>query len=271
MNRKAESFALRRRILETVYNAGMGHIGGDFSVCDILCAVYEHMGMTPQRFEQPEHDRFVLSKGHTAETLYNILADRGFFPHSLLKEYCRYESELFGHPSNHVPGVEMCSGSLGHGLPVAVGMALAAKMDNAEWRAYTVMGDGELAEGSVWEAAMLASHNKLGNLTAVIDRNGLQISGTTEDVLGHENLAERWRAFGWHVLYADGHDYNALEAALKKANEQKDAPTVIIANTIKGYGVSFMEDKAAWHHKIPTREEYEAAIAELSGKELAAL
>lgn len=270
-NLAAKSFALRRDILDLVYRAKTGHIGGDFSVVDILTALYySQMNVTPDNFHTPGHDRFLLSKGHSVEALYAVLADRGFFPKEELESVSRFGSPYIGHPTCKVAGVEMCSGSLGHGLSVGAGMALAARMDGADWRVFVVMGDGELAEGSVWEGAMLAGHYKLDSLIAIVDRNGLQISGPTEDVMSHENLRERWAAFGWQVLEVDGNDLNALDAVIAEAKEPQGSPTVIIARTVKGCGVSFMENKAEWHHRVPTPEEYQQAVAELSAKEAAA-
>jgi len=263
---RQKSFALRKDIVEMIYQAKAGHIGGALSVCDILNVLYnKHMNVTPANFTAPEHDRFILSKGHSVEALYAVLADKGFFPRQeLLDTFYRYGTKYIGHPTISVNGVEMCTGSLGHGLPVGCGMALAAKRDGASYRTYVVMGDGELAEGSIWEGAMFASHYKLDNLTAVIDRNGLQISGTTEYVMAHENLADRWAAFGWNVIVANGNDIDALDAAFDAAKSCKGKPSVIIANTTKGSGVSFMEGQPGWHHRVPTAEEYTLAMDELS-------
>ena len=198
------------------------------------------------------------------------MADRGFFPKSDLETYSQFNSKYIGHPNNKVNGIEMNSGSLGHGLSVAVGMALAGKMDDRNYRVYTVMGDGELAEGSVWEGAMAAGHYQLDNLTAIVDRNRLQISGTTEEVMTQDNQDERWASFGWYVLHAKGNDIAALDEAFTKAKENKEKPTVIIADTIKGYGVSFIENSVSWHHKVPNEEEYEKAMVELEQRRLEA-
>lgn len=271
-NLKAKSFEIRQDILDIVYNSKAGHIGGDFSVCDILITLYyRQMNVSPENIHSSNRDRFILSKGHSVEALYAVLASRGFFPKDDLKTVSQYKSNYIGHPNNKVNGIEMNSGSLGHGLSVCVGMALAAKMNNAPYRVYTVMGDGELAEGSVWEGAMAAGHYKLDNLTAVIDRNRLQISGCTEDVMTQDSQDERWSAFGWEVLHAVGNDIDSLSAAFDKAKTIKNKPTMIIADTIKGYGVSFMQNSAPWHHKVPTAEEYRQATEELAQRRIQAL
>lgn len=267
MNLKAKSFALRRDILDMVYSAKTGHIGGDFSVCDILNVLYNRqMNLTPENFSSKGRDHFILSKGHSVEALYAVLADKGFFSKELLKTYSQFGSDFIGHPNNKIPGIEMNSGSLGHGLSVGVGMAIAEKRDGSPARVYVVMGDGELAEGSVWEAAMAASHYGLDNLTAIVDRNGLQISGSTEQVMAQESQRERWSAFGWHVLETNGNDVAEISAKLAEAAGFRGKPCVIIAHTVKGYGVSFMENRAEWHHKVPDREQYETAMAELDRK-----
>lgn len=256
---KAKTYELRQDILDIVMAGKGGHIGGDMSVVDILSTLYFRvMKSAPELQNDPDRDRFVLSKGHAVEALYAVLAEKGFFPlEQVLENFSKFHSEFIGHPNNLLPGIEMNSGSLGHGLPVSVGMALAGKMDGASYRVYTVMGDGELAEGSVWEAVMAASHYKLDNLCATIDRNGLQISGSTEDVMKQDSLAERFQAFGWNVItVADGNDVDELTKAYKTAAETEERPTLVLASTIKGCGSSVMENKALWHHKIPTREEY---------------
>ncbi len=269
-NLKALSFELRKDIIDMIYKAKTGHIGGDFSVLDILITLYyKHMNINPENTEDPNRDRFILSKGHSVEALYSVLAKKGFFPKSDLETYSQFKSKYIGHPNNKINGIEMNSGSLGHGLSVAVGMALAGKMDKAAYRVYTVMGDGELAEGSVWEGAMAAGHYKLDNLTAFIDRNRLQISGGTEEVMSQDSQEERWLSFGWNVIHAKGNDIDALDEAIIAAKETKGKPTVIIADTIKGYGVSFIENSAPWHHKIPNQEEYDKAILELEKRRLA--
>ncbi|MBQ6475764.1 MAG: transketolase [Clostridia bacterium] len=263
-----KSCRLRRLVLDMVFRARAGHIGGDYSVCDILNVLYNlQMNITPETFGKKGTDHFILSKGHSVEALYAVLYDKGFLSMEDLESFSQFGSKLIGHPNNKVPGIEMNSGSLGHGLSVAVGMALAERMDRTDSRVYVVMGDGELAEGSVWEGAMAAGHYKLSNLCAVIDRNGLQISGTTEEVMSHANLDARWRSFGWNVLRTAGNDIEKLDRAFEMAKECKDKPTVIIAETTKGCGVSFMENKAPWHHRVPTQEEYLLAVRELEEKE----
>lgn len=277
----AKSFAYRQTILDIVCRAGTGHIGGDFSVVDVLNVLYnKHMDITPENFGRIDRDHFILSKGHSVEALYAVLADKGFFPKEDLLTVSTYGSKYIGHPNNKVNGIEMNSGSLGHGLSVAVGMALAGRMDARDYRVYVVMGDGELAEGSVWEGAMAAGHYKLDHLIAVVDRNRLQISGTTEEVMAQDSQDERWRAFGWNVLHADGNDVDSLDAAFARAKAaagaeaeagaagvEKGRPSVIIADTVKGCGVSFMENQKGWHHRVPTPEEYSQAMAELKQKE----
>ena len=207
----------------------------------------------------------MLSKGHSVETLYCILADRGYFDKAeLMDTYSAYGSRFIGHPNNKIPGVEMNSGSLGHGLSVAVGMAKAGKMDGRDYHVYAVLGDGELAEGSVWEGVMAGGHFKLDNLTALVDRNRLQISGSTEDVMRQDSQETRWAAFGWNVIKADGHDFDSLRAALAAAKAEKGRPSVILAKTVKGKGVSFMENDPGWHGKAPNAEQYEQAMTELN-------
>ena len=256
LNKK--STELRGAILDMIVEGKAGHIGGDMSVIDILVAIYDRMRISPSNPEDPDRDRFILSKGHCVEALYAVLADKGFLDmEDVINTYSKFESKYIGHPHNKLPGIEMCSGSLGHGLSVSVGMALAGKMDCRTYRVYTVMGDGELAEGSVWEAAMAASHYKLDNLCAVVDRNRLQISGCTEDVMAQGDLCQRFASFGWHVInVCNGNNMEQLVAALEEAEQVKGKPTMLIANTVKGCGSSVMENKAAWHHKVPSEEEY---------------
>lgn len=268
MTLQAKSYALRRQVLDMVYRAKTGHIGGDFSVCDILNVLYNRvMDVDPENFSSEDHDHFILSKGHSVEALYSVLCDKGFIPEKELQTFSQFGTKYIGHPNNKVSGIEMNSGSLGHGLSVAVGMALAGKRQNKSYRVYVVMGDGELAEGSVWEGAMAAGHYKLDNLCAVVDRNRLQISGGTEQVMSQDSQDDRWSAFGWHTLHAKGNDVKDLERAFQEAKEFQGKPTVIIADTVKGCGVSFMENKAEWHHKVPTPKEYKAAKQELLEKE----
>lgn len=261
---KAKSFELRKEIVNLIYNSKCGHMGGDLSVIDMLVTLYyDEMNISPEKVKDRNRDRFVLSKGHCVEALYVTLADRGFFPKEELKNYSKYQSLFIGHPNNKINGIEMNSGSLGHGLSVACGMALAGKKDEADYRVYTIMGDGELGEGSVWEGAMFAGHYKLDNLCALIDRNGLQISGTTEEVMNHIHLKERFESFGWNVIEANGNDPNELKKAFSQARDTKGKPTLIIGNTTKGCGVSFMENQVSWHHRVPTDSEYENAVKEL--------
>ncbi|MCI8746033.1 MAG: transketolase [Lachnospiraceae bacterium] len=271
-NLKALSYDLRKNVIDMIVEGKGGHIGGDMSVMDILVELYfEQMNISPEKMDDPDRDRFVMSKGHSVEALYAVLAAKGFFPiEQVIKEFSKFGSKFIGHPNNKLPGIEMNSGSLGHGLPVCVGMALAGKMDERDYRVYTVMGDGELAEGSVWEGVMAAHQYKLDNLCAIVDRNRLQISGCTEDVMAHDSQEERWGSFGWHVISVNGNDYKELKAAFDEAKTVKGAPTVIIANTTKGYGSSVMENKAGWHHKVPNAEEYAQIMKDLeAGKEAA--
>ena len=264
----ALAYELRAKTVDVICGAGCGHIGGDMSVMDVLVMLYfKHMNISPENADHPDRDKFVMSKGHSVESYYTVLSEKGFFPYETYRDtFSRYGSEFIGHPHNTLPGVEMNSGSLGHGLPVAVGMALAGKMDKRGYRVYTVMGDGELAEGSVWEGAMAAGHYKLDNLCAVVDRNRLQISGGTEDVMSHEPLAQRFESFGWHVVECDGNDMDALDAAFTEAKQTKGRPTVVIANTVKGCGSPVMENKAPWHHKVPTAEEAAQIKADLMAR-----
>ncbi len=262
------AYEMRKDVLDMICRAGTGHIGGDFSVMEILTDLYfRQMNISPELMDDRDRDRFVLSKGHSVESYYAVLARKGFFDIEEVKaRFSAFNSLYIGHPNNKLPGIEMNSGSLGHGLPVCVGMALAGKMDQRDYRVYTVMGDGELAEGSVWEGVMAASHYKLDNLCAVVDRNRLQISGPTEEIMHHDDLGQRFSSFGWHVVTADGNDIPSLDRAFGEARQQKGQPTVVIANTIKGCGVSFMENQAGWHHRVPTDEEHQAAVRELDEK-----
>lgn len=272
-NLKALSYDLRKNVVDMIVEGKGGHIGGDMSVIDILVQLYfAEMNISPENMDDPDRDRFVMSKGHAVEALYAVLAKKGFFPiEQVIKEFSKFGSKFIGHPNNKLPGIEMNSGSLGHGLPVCVGMALAGKMNKQNYRVYTVMGDGELAEGSVWEAAMAAHQYKLDNLCAIVDRNRLQISGCTEDVMAHDSQEERWSSFGWHVISVNGNDFNELAAAFAEARTVNGAPTVIIANTIKGCGSEIMENKANWHHKVPNAEEYAQIMKDLEARKEAAL
>jgi len=265
-----KSVHLRKKTLEAIFEAGAGHTGGGLSCLDILNVLYNRiLNVSPETFSSPTRDRYVQSKGHSVEALYAVLADRGFFPEAELKTICHYKSHFVGHPTRHIPGIEMNTGALGHGLPICVGMALASKMDGASYRVFTLLGDGELAEGSNWEAGLAAAHYKLDNLTAIIDHNTLQISGRTRDVCSNEPLDEKWRSFGWAVKVVNGHNFAELTDALSKPAEI-GKPTCVIANTVKGKGVSFMEDVAKWHHGVPSEAELKQALGELdaAGKKL---
>jgi transketolase len=258
-----KSLHYRRSILKWIKHAGAGHTGGSLSCVDILNVLYNRiLRVSPATFSDPRRDRYIQSKGHSVEALFVVLADRGFFPEADLKTLGGYQSDYVGHPTRHVAGIEQNTGALGHGLPIAVGTALASKLDDAGFRAFTLLGDGELAEGSNWEGALAGAHYKLDNLTAIIDCNTLQITGRTHEVMNHEPLAEKWAAFGWAVRTVDGHDFAALTAALEKPLEA-GKPSCVIARTIKGRGVSFMEDVGKWHHGVPNDDEYARAIAEL--------
>ena len=273
-NLKALAYELREDVMDIIMSGKAGHIGGDMSVMEILTEIYfEQMNISPENMDDPNRDKFVMSKGHSVEAYYAVLAKKGFFPiEEVVEQFSKFGSKYIGHPNNKLPGIEMNSGSLGHGLPVCVGMALAGKMNGQDYRVYTVMGDGELAEGSVWEGAMAAHQYKLDNLCAVVDRNRLQISGNTEDVMGHDDLHERFRAFGWNVIdVADGNDIDQLKAAFDAAKEVKGKPSVLIANTIKGKGSPVMEDKANWHHKVPNEEELAQIRKDLEERREAAI
>jgi transketolase len=258
-----KSIHLRKKALKEIFDAGAGHTGGSLSCLDILNVLYNRiLNVSPEKFLNPNRDRYVQSKGHSVEALYAVLADRGFFPESELKTICHYKSHFVGHPTRHIPSIEMNTGALGHGLPICIGMAIAGKMDGAPYRVFTLLGDGELAEGSNWEAAMSAAHYKLDNLTAIIDHNTLQISGRTRDVMSNEPIDEKFRAFGWAVKTVNGHNFAELTDALSKPAEIAK-PTCVIANTVKGKGVSFMEDVAKWHHGVPSDAELKQALSEL--------
>lgn len=267
-NKELELIAARGRCLgmQMVFRAASGHIGGSLSAMDILTELYfEQLRVDPERPQAPERDRFVMSKGHCTPALYSILALRGYFPEKQLELFRSIEGHMSGHPDMvHVPGVDMSTGSLGQGLSAAVGMAIAGKMDSAAYRVYALMGDGEIEEGQIWEAAMSAAKYKLDNLCGIVDVNGLQIDGRTADVMPSEPLDAKFAAFGWNVIKADGHDFDSLRAALAAAEAEKDRPSVILAKTVKGKGVSFMENDPGWHGKAPNAEQYEQAMAELN-------
>jgi transketolase len=266
---------VRIGIIEGVYNAKSGHPGGSLSIADTLTYLYNHlMNVDPANPKMPERDRFVLSKGHTAPGLYSTLAQRGFFPVDELKTLRKSGSRLQGHPvMDKVPGVDMSTGSLGQGISAACGMALSGKVSGDSYRVYTILGDGELQEGMVWEAAMFAAHYKLDNLCAIVDNNGLQIDGKIDDVMSPYPIDEKFKAFGWNVICIDAHDFDEIEKAFHEAQCKKGQPTVIIQKSVKGKGVSFMEGLANWHGAAPNDEQYatamselQAALAELEGR-----
>jgi len=259
---------VRMGVIEGVFNAKSGHPGGSLSVADILTYLYfDHMNVDPKNPKDENRDRFVLSKGHTAPALYAVLANKGFFPVSELKNLRKPGAMLQGHPSmNRTPGVDMSTGSLGQGISTAVGMALGGKIDKKDYRVYTVLGDGEIEEGQVWEAAMFAAAKGLDNLCAVVDNNNLQIDGSIAEVNSPYPIPEKFRAFGWNVIEIYGHSFDEIDAAFKAAEEFKGKPTAIIAKTVKGKDVSFMEDQCSWHGTAPNAEQYEQAMSELKAK-----
>lgn len=262
---KIKAAQIRMDLLTIIHRAKTGHTGGSLSNTDILTALYyEVMNIDPSNPKLADRDRFIASKGHSVESLWCILADLGFFPKEELETYSQFGTRLIGHPNNKVPGIEMNTGALGHGLPISVGIALAAKRDGRSYRVFCLMGDGEQAEGSNWEAAMAGAHYKLDNLVGIIDRNGLQISGSTEDVMGLEPLEDKWAAFGWNVISIDGNDMEQLVRTFRSVPEVEGKPTLIVANTVKGKGVSFAENVPAWHHHVPNDEQLKLALAELS-------
>ena len=261
-----KSYELRRDIIEMIHNSKAGHVGGDLSVIDILTVLYfKVMNVSPEKAADPERDRFLLSKGHCADALYCVLGEKGYYDkQEAIETFSQFGSRFIGHPNTEVQGVELNSGSLGHGLSVGTGMALAAKMNHRNYRTYVVLGDGEMAEGSNYEGMMAAGHYKLDNLCATVDLNRLQISGTTEKVMNSASLADKFRDFGWNVIEVeDGNDCRQLEEAYGQAAVYKGKPTAVIANTIKGKGVSFMEGQASWHHGVMTEEQYQQAVKEL--------
>lgn len=258
-----KSLHLRKRTLRAIKTAGAGHTGGSLSCLDILNVLYNRiLNVDPAHPDAPERDRYIQSKGHSVEALYAVLSDRGFFPDTDLDTLCQYKSHYVGHPTRKIKGVEQNTGALGHGLPIAVGTAIGARLNAAAFRVFTLLGDGELAEGSNWEAAMAAAHYELDNLFAIIDCNQLQITGPTRDVMNNEPLADKFRAFGWAVAEVDGHDLAAIANVLATPIEA-NKPSVVIARTIKGKGISFMENVGKWHHGVPSDEQYENAMAEL--------
>lgn len=256
---------IRKGIVTAVHSAKAGHPGGSLSAAELFTYLYfEEMNIDPEQPKKADRDRFVLSKGHTAPGLYSTLANRGYFPVEDLKTLRHLGSYLQGHPDmKHIPGVDMSSGSLGQGISAAVGMAIAGKMDEADYRVYTLLGDGEIQEGQVWEASMLAASHKLDNLVVIVDNNNLQIDGTIEEVNSPYPIDKKFEAFNFHVINIDGHDFDAIDAAFKEARATKGQPTAIIAKTIKGKGVSFMENQASWHGAAPNDEQYAVAMADL--------
>ncbi|MCQ2464161.1 MAG: transketolase [Oscillospiraceae bacterium] len=258
---------VRKGIIEGTFNAKSGHPGGSLSIADLLTYLYSvKMNVNPADPDMKERDRLVLSKGHTAPALYSVLAEKGFFPKDELKSLRHIGALLQGHPCIHIPGVDMSSGSLGQGISVACGMALAGKLDNADYKVYTILGDGEIEEGQVWEAAMFAAHYKLDNLLAVVDNNGLQIDGKISEVCSPEPITDKFAAFGWHVITMDAHDFESIEKAFDEAEKISGKPVVIVQKSVKGKGVSFMEDKCSWHGTAPNKEQYDQAMAELDAR-----
>ncbi len=257
--------SVRRGILDAVYSAGCGHPGGSLSIADVLTYLYfEEMNIDPENPKWEMRDRFVLSKGHTAPALYSVLAHRGFFDKDELKTLRKTDSRLQGHPDmKGVPGVDMSTGSLGQGISTACGMALSAKHYGESYRVYTVIGDGESQEGQVWEAAMFASHYKLDNLCVILDLNGLQIDGSIEEVMNPNPLDEKFKSFGFEVIEINAHDFNEIENAFNKAHETKGKPTLILAHSIKGKGVSYMENKCEWHGQAPKEDLYNVAVSDI--------
>ena len=262
---KQKANIIRKDIIEQVYSANSGHPGGSLSIADIIAVLYfDELNINEKNPNWEDRDRLVLSKGHCAPALYAALSERGYFPKENLKTLRNINSNLQGHPNmNDVPGVDMSSGSLGQGLSVANGMSISAKLDNKDYRVYCILGDGEIEEGQVWEAAMAANKYKLDNLCVIVDNNNLQIDGTIEEVMSSYPIDKKFESFGFNVITINGHNIEEIKSAFKKARETKDKPTCIIAKTIKGKGVSFMENKAEWHGKAPNSEQYEQAIREL--------
>ncbi|RHV32991.1 transketolase [Ruminococcus sp. OM05-10BH] len=256
---------VRKGIITAVYNAKSGHPGGSLSAADIYTYLYfEEMNIDPENPKKADRDRLVVSKGHTSPGYYSALAHRGFFPVEDLKTFRHVGSYLQGHPDmKHIPGVDMSSGSLGQGISAAVGMAISAKLSGDDYRVYTLVGDGEIQEGQVWEASMLAGHRKIDNLVVIVDNNNLQIDGTIEEVNSPYPIDKKFEAFNFHVINVDGHDFDSLRAAFKEAKETKGMPTAIIAKTVKGKGVSYMENQVSWHGSAPNEEQYKVAMEEL--------
>ncbi len=262
------AYNIRKDVIDAVYSASSGHPGGSLSIADVLAYLYFYkMNVDPKNPKDPDRDRFVLSKGHCAPALYGVLAEKGYFPKEDVKTFRQTSSYLQGHPDmKGVPGVDMSTGSLGQGICAANGMALAAKIDHKDYRVYSILGDGELEEGQVWEAAMFAAHYKLDNVTAFIDFNGLQIDGDITKVMNPTPIDKKFEAFGWHVIHINAHDFDEIDAAVTEAEQTKGQPTMILMHSTKGKGVSFMENNYEWHGMAPNQEQYEQAIAELDAK-----
>lgn len=262
---KLQSEKNRKRLMEIVYNAKAGHIGGDLSCLNVMTVLYhEVMRVNADKPKDENRDRFVLSKGHCVESLYVTLESKGFIAPGVLETLGKYKSILSGHPTIEVSGIEVNTGALGHGLSIGVGMSIAAKMDKKDYKTYVLMGDGEQGEGSIYEAAMAASHYKLDNLVAIIDRNHLQISGNTENVMSLDSIRDRWTAFGWDVKEMNGDEIEDIVATFNGIDYSNNRPHLLISNTTKGKGVSYMENVAKWHHGVPSAEQYETAIKEIS-------
>jgi transketolase len=262
---KEKSKVYRKKILQYIYQAKAGHTGGSLSCIDIINVLYnDTMNVHPNQFKSPDRDRYIQSKGHSVEALYVVLADKGFFSESDLNTLCQYQSHYIGHPTRKVNGVEQNTGALGHGLPLSVGTAISAKLDDKTFRVFTVLGDGELPEGSNWEAFLTASHYKLDNLCAILDYNKLQITGKTADVCNTEPIADKLKSFGWAVREVDGNDVEQLKNLLNTLPFEKGKPNFIIAHTVKGKGVHFMENQVKWHHGVPSESQFQTAMEELS-------
>lgn len=259
-----KSVEYRRKILKYIFHANAGHTGGSLSCIDILNVLYNHvMKVGPDNFNTPDRDRYVQSKGHSVEALYVVLSDKGFFPEADLETLCKYKSHYIGHPTKKVNGVEQNTGALGHGLPICVGTALSAKLDQKNFRVFTLLGDGELPEGSNWEAALTAAHYQLDNLCAIIDHNKLQITGPTAQVCNTDPVDQKFESFGWAVRHVDGHDIGALTQTFDSMPFVAGKPNLVIAHTVKGKGVSYMENNVRWHHGVPDQKQYDEALSEL--------
>jgi transketolase len=260
-----KSIQYRKNILKYIFNANAGHTGGSLSCIDILNVLYNHvMNVGPGNIKSPDRDRYIQSKGHSVEALYVVLADKGFFPETDLETLCKFKSHYIGHPTKKVNGVEQNTGALGHGLPISVGTALSAKLDNKNFRVFTLLGDGELPEGSNWEAALTAAHYKLDNLCAILDYNQLQITGPTSQVCNTNPVDHKFESFGWSVKHVNGHDYAALMKTFDALPFESSKPSLVIAHTTKGKGVSYMENNVKWHHGVPDEQQFEQALNELA-------